>query len=84
MEQSEATQQLAAINDAADVKAQRLRVVLRKIVLNCSVVVVAAIFSLFIDSVSVVEGTMGETPPPPCPVAADDCDECELEGGRQG
>jgi hypothetical protein len=77
-EDSDASKHLVAINDAADLKSRRLRVVLCKVALNCSVVVVAAVFSLFIDSISVVEGLMDVSPPPPCPSGADECDSCEL------
>ena len=77
-EDSDASKHLVAINDAADQKSRRLRVVLCKVTLNCSVVVVAAVFSLFIDSISVVEGMMDVSPPPPCPSGADECDSCKL------
>jgi hypothetical protein len=79
LDDSEETKQLAVINAVAQEKTLRLRTVLRKVALNCSVVVVAALFSLWIDSFSVVGGLMGQKPPPPCPKDAGECDECEGE-----
>jgi len=69
--------QLISINDVADQKSQRLRSVLIKIALNCSVVVVAALFSLWIDSFSVIGGFQPVNPPPPCPSGAKKCDACK-------
>jgi hypothetical protein len=81
LDESEASVQLATINDIADQKSKRLQIVLRKVVLNCCVVVVAALFSLLIDSISVAEGMLADKPPPPCPAAATQCDACELDEG---
>jgi hypothetical protein len=71
------TERLSRINDVVDYKAMKIRITMRKVVLNCGVVVLAALFSLWIDSFSVAGGLQGSTPPPPCPSAAGPCDECE-------
>jgi hypothetical protein len=66
--------QLAAINDVADQKSVKLHQVLKKIVLNCCVVMIAALFSIWIDSFSVMD--VNGPSPPPCPSDANVCDEC--------
>jgi hypothetical protein len=71
------SRQLSRINDIADHKAKKVRVIIRKVTLNCGVVVLAALFSLWIDSCSVIGGMQGSVPPPPCPRGAGPCDECE-------
>jgi hypothetical protein len=70
-------QRLSRINDVVNYKAMKLRIIMRKVVLNCSVVVLAALFSLWIDSFSVAGGLRPTAPPPPCPSGAGICDECE-------
>ena len=70
-------QRLSRINDVVNYKAMKLRIIMRKVVLNCSVVVLAALFSLWIDSFSVAGGLRPTEPPPPCPSGAGICDECE-------
>jgi hypothetical protein len=56
---------------------------MRKVVLNCSVVVIAALFSLWIDACSVAGGLHDSTPPPPCPPSAGECDACELQAAAR-
>jgi hypothetical protein len=74
---ADASKQLVLINEVASQKSQRVRILMQKVVLNCSVVVIAALFSLWIDSFSVVGGLQGPNPPPPCPSDASMCDACE-------
>jgi hypothetical protein len=67
---------LAAINNVADQKLEKVRTILKKVALNCSVVVIAALFSILIDSFSVMDGNAPS--PPPCPSDANLCDECKV------
>jgi hypothetical protein len=68
--------QLAAINEVAEQKSLKVRTVMKKIVMNCCVVVIAALFSIWIDSFSVMDVNLPS--PPPCPVDAGMCDACEI------
>jgi hypothetical protein len=68
--------QLAAINEVAEQKSVKVRTVMKKIVMNCCVVVLAALFSIWIDSFSVMDANLPS--PPPCPIDAGMCDACEV------
>jgi hypothetical protein len=69
---------LISINDVADRKTQRLQAVLRKIALNCVVVLSTALFGMLFMSLNAAQGLQPSAPPPPCPAAAKACDSCEL------
>jgi hypothetical protein len=70
---------LHSINDAADQKLQRLRDVLRRISLNCVVIVTTTLFGSLFLAMSAAQGLLPSTPPPPCAAAAGACDACELQ-----
>jgi hypothetical protein len=70
---------LVAINDAADHKSKRLRDLLRKVALNCIVVVITTLFGSIFKAINAAQGMLPSTPPPPCPPSADACDACELK-----
>jgi hypothetical protein len=73
---------LVAINDIANQKSHQLRIVLRKISLNCCVIVLGSFFGIFYLVLCTFAGLLPSTPPsPPCPAAASKCDECELMMG---
>jgi hypothetical protein len=72
------SKRLISINDVADQKTQRLQAVLRKIALNCVVVLLTALFGMLFMSLNAAQGLQPSTPPPPCPAAAKACDSCEL------
>ena len=71
------SKRLISINDVADRKTRRLRDVMRKIALNCVVVLVTALFGMLFKSLNAAEGVLPSAPPPPCPVTAKACDACE-------
>jgi hypothetical protein len=73
---------LVAINDIANQKSQQLRIVLRKIALNCCAIVLGSFFGIIYLVIVTFSGLLPSTPPsPPCPAAASKCDECELMTG---
>ena len=70
---------LVAINDIANQKSQQVRLVLRKIALNCCAIVLGAFFGIIYRVLCTFAGLLPSTPPsPPCPAGASKCDECEL------
>jgi hypothetical protein len=69
-------ERLAAINQVAEQKSVKVRTVMKKVVMNCCVVVIAALFSIWIDSFSVMDANLPS--PPPCPIDAGICDACEF------
>jgi hypothetical protein len=73
------SKRLISINDFAERKARRLRVVMRKIALNCVVVLATALFGMIFKSLNAAEGLQPSAPPPPCPATAKACDSCELD-----
>jgi len=54
---------LVAINSIADQKSQQLRAVLRKMALNCAVIVIGAVFGVVFMSLNAAQGV--RAPPPP-------------------
>jgi hypothetical protein len=70
---------LISINDVAERKARRLRAVMRKIALNCIVVLATALFGMIFKSLNAAEGLQPSAPPPPCPATAKACDSCEFD-----
>ena len=53
---------LVAINSIADQKSQQLRAVLRKMALNCAVIVIGAVFGVVFMSLNAAQGV--RAPPP--------------------